>query len=61
MEQLRFKAFRFPDPLKDAKMEPTQYEPTTTLEKLGDYKGVPFFGSFRGSGNLEGLHAGFRG
>ena len=31
-------------------MEPTQYEPIATLGQLGDYKGVPFFGSYRGSG-----------
>ena len=31
-------------------MEAPQYEPITTLGKLEDYSGVPFFGSFRGSG-----------
>ena len=34
---------------------PPQYEPITTLGKLGDYSGVPFFGSFRGSGNMTGI------
>ena len=38
-----------PDPLKAPKNW-NQYEPITTLGKLGDYLGVPFFGSFRGSG-----------
>ena len=38
-------------PSRIQKMEPpAQYEPITTLGKLGNYKGVPFFGSFRGSG-----------
>ena len=36
--------------LGSKKWNPTQYEPITTLGKLGDYKGVPFRGSFWGSG-----------
>ena len=33
------------------KIEPPKMTPITTLRKLGDYGEVPFFGSFRGSGN----------
>ena len=31
-------------------MEPPQYEPITTLGKLGGYKGVPFLDSLGGLG-----------
>ena len=41
-----------PDPLKDPKMEPPKATPITTAGKLGDYREVPFFGSFRGSGKV---------
>ena len=34
-------------------MEPPQYESIIRLGKLGDYQGVLFFGSLRGSGFLR--------
>ena len=40
-------------PKGSKKWNPPQYEPITTLGKLGDYLGVPFFGSFRGSGVVQ--------
>ena len=39
-------------------MELPQYEPITTLEQLGELQGVPFFGSFRGSGEFVDPSAG---
>ena len=33
-------------------MEPPKHDPITTLGNLRDYREVPFFGSFKGSGSL---------
>ena len=40
-------------PLRDPNMEPPQYEHIIRLGKLGDYSGVPCFGSLRRSGFLR--------
>ena len=38
-------------------MEPSQYEPVTTLGKPEDYQGVPFFGSLSGVWVVFGANA----
>ena len=44
--------FPFLGPLKGSKkIQPPKNGSITTLGNLGDYSGVPFFGSFRGSGS----------
>ena len=44
-------AFHSPNPLKDPKMEPPSLSPSYSHVAMGSFWGVPFFGSFRGSGS----------